>query len=62
MVVEGNSIRYKGMPKTRVLIVEDESLVAVDIQSKLEDLGYSVAAIASSGERLFGRHAQSIPI
>ncbi|HEX3035195.1 MAG TPA: response regulator [Thermodesulfobacteriota bacterium] len=34
----------------KVLIVEDEILVAMDIQNRLEMLGYSVPAIASSKE------------
>ncbi|HSE84060.1 MAG TPA: response regulator [Thermodesulfobacteriota bacterium] len=34
----------------KVLIVEDEILVAMDIQNRLEMLGYSVTAIASSKE------------
>lgn len=33
-----------------VLIVEDESIVAKDIQRRLETLGYTVSAIVASGE------------
>jgi diguanylate cyclase (GGDEF)-like protein/PAS domain S-box-containing protein len=33
-----------------ILIVEDESIVAQDLQAILEDLGYTVPAIADSGE------------
>ncbi|NJN46512.1 MAG: response regulator [Candidatus Competibacteraceae bacterium] len=36
--------------KTRVMVVEDESLVALTLRKKLEKLGYEVAAIFSSGE------------
>ena len=35
---------------SRILIVEDENIVAMDIQKRLERLGYGVAVIASSGE------------
>lgn len=35
---------------SRILIVEDEAIVAVDIQSQLEALGYTVLDIATSGE------------
>jgi len=38
------------MERTQVLVVEDEAVVAMDIQSKLEDLGYSVIALIRSGE------------
>lgn len=36
------------MSKTRILVVEDESIVAKDIQKSLEKLGYEVPATASS--------------
>ena len=38
------------MPKKKILIVEDERIVAMDIQNRLIDLGYSVCGSASSGE------------
>ncbi len=38
------------MRKTRIMIVEDESIVASDIQNTLESLGYQVPAVAASGE------------
>ena len=38
------------MDRVQVLVVEDEAIVAMDIQSKLEDLGYSVIALIRSGE------------
>ena len=38
------------MKKTRIFIVEDESLVAKDIEISLENMGYAVAGTASSGE------------
>ena len=38
------------MDKARILVVEDESIIALDLQSLLIDLGYEVTAIASSGE------------
>ena len=34
----------------RLLIVEDEAIVAMDIESKLEDSGYSVIGVAQCGE------------
>ena len=38
------------MSKTRILVVEDESIVADDIKETLLNLGYEVSGIASSGE------------
>ncbi|MBC8257876.1 MAG: response regulator [SAR324 cluster bacterium] len=38
------------MSKSGILIVEDEVLIAMDIQQKLEKFGYSVCGIAASGE------------
>ena len=37
------------MEKAKILIVEDEPIVAMDIQASLEDLGYSVTSLAASG-------------
>ena len=38
------------MEKTQILVVEDESVVALDIQSRLMRLGYTVPEVASYGE------------
>jgi PAS domain S-box-containing protein len=38
------------MTDTQILIVEDESIVAEDIKSTVQKMGYSVAAVVSSGE------------
>ncbi len=34
----------------RILIVEDEGLIALDLQNRLERLGYTVAGIANRGQ------------
>lgn len=39
------------MSKTSVLVVEDESIVAKDIQQSLTKLGYNVLGTASTGEK-----------
>jgi len=38
------------MSKINILVVEDESIVAKDIQNSLKRLGYSVPAVVASGE------------
>ena len=35
--------------KTKILVVEDEGISAIEIQESLESLGYYVPAIAKSG-------------
>ncbi|MEN6294331.1 MAG: response regulator [Methanobacterium sp.] len=37
------------MPETKILIVEDEKILAMGLKKKLENLGYSVTDLASSG-------------
>ena len=36
---------------TRILVVEDESIVALDIQSRLQNLGYEVAVTVGNGDQ-----------
>ena len=40
------------MAKTKVFILEDENIVAKDIEQSLKKLGYDVVGIASSGEKV----------
>ncbi|MFQ6108422.1 MAG: response regulator [Candidatus Aminicenantales bacterium] len=49
------------MGKIRVLVVEDEHLVAQDIQYMLEGLGYEVIAAVSSGEEALEKTAEALP-
>ncbi len=44
-----------------ILIVEDESIVAENLQDELETLGYSVCGIASSGEQALKLEAKHAP-
>ena len=39
------------MKQARILVVEDERIVAADIQDRLESLGYDVPTIVASGEK-----------
>ena len=43
------------MAKARILIVEDESIIAMDIEKSLQSLGYEVAAKVVSGEQAVSR-------
>lgn len=48
-------------PPPSVLIVEDERLVAMDLQQSLNELGYEAAAIASSAEEALLRASERRP-
>ncbi|MBU2513293.1 PAS domain S-box protein [bacterium] len=39
------------MNKTRILIVEDEAVIAMEIESQLQSLGYEVTSIVNTGEK-----------
>ncbi len=49
------------MPPVRILIVEDEVVVAMEIQRKLEAIGYSVEGIVGTGEEAVERAGKSHP-
>ena len=49
------------MSKTRIMIVEDEGIVALSIQKKLENLGYEVPAIIADGEEAIEQAAKVRP-
>ena len=49
------------MTQARILVVEDESIVALHIKSTLESAGYTVPALASSGEEAIQRAADTHP-
>jgi diguanylate cyclase (GGDEF)-like protein len=49
------------MAQAQILVVEDETIVAKDIERCLQGLGYAVPAIASSGEHAIERAAAIHP-
>ena len=49
------------MSAAKILITEDEMLVALDLQQRLRSLGYDVPAVASSGEEAIEKAATIQP-
>ncbi|TFH42529.1 MAG: response regulator, partial [ANME-2 cluster archaeon] len=45
------------MEKARIQIVEDEKIVAMDIQDRLESFNYTISGTASSGEEAIKKAA-----
>ncbi|MDG6244671.1 MAG: response regulator [Methanolobus sp.] len=43
------------MEKIKVLVVEDENIVALEIKSRLKKLGYVVPSVASTGEEAINK-------
>jgi len=49
------------MGKKRILVVEDETIVAMDLRLRLEDLGYTVTATAASGKDAIKEAEDTLP-
>jgi len=49
------------MANAQILVVEDEVIVAKDIQNTLKNLGYAVPAVVSSGEEAIKKAAETHP-
>src|SRR5438034_8447554 len=49
------------MANTRIMIVDDEAIVALDLEQKLKALGYAVSGVASSGEEAVRKVPQTRP-
>jgi CheY-like chemotaxis protein len=49
------------MKKSKVLIVEDEGIVALDLERRLRGMGYEVVGVADSGEEAFQETTETHP-
>lgn len=49
------------MTTKRVLVVEDETITALDLRARLGALGYTVTALATSGEEAIGQAEETRP-
>ncbi len=49
------------MERARIMVVEDEVIVASDIRASLEDMGYSVCSMATSGEEAIEKAQKNRP-
>jgi CheY-like chemotaxis protein len=45
----------------RILVVEDEKIIQLDLRCQLEQLGYVVAGVASTGDEAIAKAAQLEP-
>ncbi|MFH0893973.1 MAG: response regulator [Bacteroidota bacterium] len=45
----------------KILVVEDEAIVAIDIRHKLQSFGYTVTGVVSSGEEALESVAKEMP-
>jgi CheY-like chemotaxis protein len=56
------SLKGRGiMTQNKILIVEDEAIVAIEIKDKLFEMGYSVSGIAYTGEDALKKVEEQIP-
>ncbi len=49
------------MKKVKILVVEDEGIVALDLQIRLKRLGYAVPATTDSGQSAIEKVAETCP-
>jgi CheY-like chemotaxis protein len=46
---------------TKIMVVEDEAIVAMDIKTRLERFGYTVKAVVSSGDKVLAKAEEVRP-
>ena len=49
------------MAKAQIMVVEDEAIVAEDIQTRLTSLRYAVSAVVSSGDEAIAKAGETRP-
>ena len=49
------------MAKARILVVEDDNITVMELRDKLQSLGYTVAAVTSSGEKAIKEAEETRP-
>ncbi len=49
------------MNKARILIVEDEAIIAMEVESQLQNLGYEVTSIVDTGEKAIKKAEEDKP-
>ena len=54
-------LRDDTRPATRIMIVEDEAIIAMDLRRRLERLGYEITAIADNAEDALSFAAREPP-
>ncbi len=60
-LMEKSKPKQTNMKKSKVLVVEDESIIAIDIQNQLQSLGYEVGDIVSSGVEAVDKAGDLLP-
>ncbi len=49
------------MSKSRILVVEDNKIISLEIKQRLESMGYEVAAVAYTGQEAITKATEKIP-
>src|SRR5689334_8876551 len=57
--IGGGAPSGKGRP--RILVVEDEPTLSLDLSEQLSDLGYDVVGVATNGEAALRHVVQAVP-
>ncbi len=50
------------MGKAKILIVEDEAIIAMELDSQLQALGYEVTSIVDTGEKAIKKAEEDKPV